>query len=94
VAEHFVAVIGGDSCARAKPDPIMLHAAAERAGFDPTRGRAFMIGDTDGDIELAKSFGAIAVWCAWGYVEAARLVPDHVARRPEELPEIVRSVSG
>jgi phosphoglycolate phosphatase-like HAD superfamily hydrolase len=51
-----------------------------------------MIGDTDGDIELARGFGATAVWCAWGYVAAPGLRPDHVARRPEELVDIVRAV--
>jgi phosphoglycolate phosphatase len=90
IARHFVAVVGGDSCPRAKPDPVMLQAAAERAGFDPARGRAFMIGDTDGDIELGRRFGATSVWCAWGYVTRPELSPDHVARSPAALPEIVR----
>jgi phosphoglycolate phosphatase len=94
IAGNFAAIIGGDSCARAKPDPIMLECAAERVGFGPARGRAFMIGDTDGDIELARGFGATSVWCAWGYVAAAGLRPDHVARSPVELPEIVRAASA
>ncbi|MFI5309126.1 MAG: HAD family hydrolase [Polyangiales bacterium] len=94
VAHHFTTVIGGDTCPKAKPDPIMLRTAAERAGFDSTRGRAFMIGDTDGDIELARAFGATAVWCAWGYVDAPKLRPDQEARQPRELPEIVRAAAG
>jgi phosphoglycolate phosphatase len=91
IAKHFAAVVGGDTCVRAKPDPVMLQMAAERAAFDPARGRAFMIGDTDGDIELARRSGATSVWCAWGYVDAPGLTPDHVARSPEDLPEIVRA---
>jgi phosphoglycolate phosphatase len=91
IAEHFVAVVGGDSCPRCKPDPIMLRTAAERAGFDAVHRPAFMIGDTDGDIELARGFGATAVWCAWGYVAAPGRRPDHVARRPGELAELVRA---
>jgi phosphoglycolate phosphatase len=94
IADHFVAIVGGDTCPRCKPDPIMLRTAAERAGFDAARGAVFMIGDTDGDIELAHGFGATAVWCAWGYVAAPGLRPDHVARRPEELVEIVRAARG
>jgi len=90
VARHFTAVIGGDSCPKTKPDPIVLHAAAERCGFSPAWSRAFMIGDTDGDIQLARAFGATAVWCAWGYVTAPTLNPDHEARRPSDLVEIVR----
>jgi phosphoglycolate phosphatase-like HAD superfamily hydrolase len=87
-------VVGGDSCPKAKPDPIMLRAAAERCGFDQARGRAFMIGDTDGDIELARGFGATAVWCAWGYLAAPKLRPDREARRPQELPELVRAAAN
>jgi phosphoglycolate phosphatase len=91
ISKHFAAVIGGDTCERAKPDPVMLQRAAERTAFDPAGGRAYMIGDTDGDIELARRFGATSVWCAWGYVDAPGLPPDHVARSPDELPQIVRA---
>ena len=90
VGALFRAVIGGDSCVRAKPDKIMLEAAAERCGFDRTRGTAFMIGDTDADIRLGRAYGAHSVWCAWGYVAAPAEVPDRVAREPAELPELVR----
>jgi phosphoglycolate phosphatase len=92
VGSLFATVIGGDTCARAKPDPVMLGAAAESCGFDPTRGNAFMIGDTDGDIELARAFGATSIWCAWGYVDRPTLAPDRQARAPRELPALVGSV--
>ena len=89
VGNLFATVVGGDSCARAKPDPIMLETAALRCGFDPATERAFMIGDTDGDIELARAFGAVSIWCAWGYVAAPKLRPDQQARHPRELPRLV-----
>jgi phosphoglycolate phosphatase len=89
VSASFSAVIGGDTCPRAKPDPIMLQAAAERCGYDPQRGRAFMIGDTDADIELARAFGAVSVWCAWGYLDAPSARPDREARFPSELVGLV-----
>ena len=92
VGSLFRAVIGGDSCAQCKPDPVMLRAAAEVCGFAPEHGRAFMIGDTAGDLRLARAFGATGVWCAWGYVAALGAsdpVPDAVARAPAELPVIV-----
>jgi phosphoglycolate phosphatase len=85
----FGAVIGGDSCAQAKPSPLMLEAAAQHCGFERTRGTAFMIGDTNADLELARAFGATSIWCAWGYVDAPSVTPDHRAQRPQELPRIV-----
>lgn len=90
VGSLFRAVVGGDSCVRAKPDKIMLETAAERCGFDRARGSAFMIGDTDADIRLGRAYGAHSVWCAWGYVAAPAEVPDRVARDPAELPNLVR----
>ena len=92
VGPLFSTVIGGDTCARAKPHPMMLGAAAERCGFDAARGQAFMIGDTAADIELAHAFGATAVWCAWGYsseLDAAARAPHFIARTPQELVSIV-----
>jgi phosphoglycolate phosphatase len=90
----FSTVIGGDSCAQGKPHPVMLETAAARCGFTRARGsRAFMIGDTNADIQLARAYGAIAIWCAWGYVNAPSDAPDAQARRPDELVAFVQSRS-
>ena len=89
VGELFAAVIGGDSCPDIKPNPIMLAAATERSGFDPTQGRVFMIGDTAGDIQMGRAFGATTVWCAWGYSETPGEKADFEVKRPEELMGIV-----
>jgi phosphoglycolate phosphatase len=92
VGQLFSAVVGGDTCEQAKPHPMMLSAAVERCGFDMARGRAFMIGDTAADMQLARAFGATGVWCAWGYVsalDASAPAPDFSARAPHELLEIV-----
>jgi hypothetical protein len=43
-------------------------------------------------MQLARAFGAISVWCAWGYVsalDAAAPKPDFTARTPDELVQIV-----
>jgi phosphoglycolate phosphatase len=89
VGELFSSVVGGDSCTHAKPHPIMLETAALRSGFDRPRGTAFMIGDTNADIQLARAYGAHAIWCAWGYVNAPSEAPDAQARHPQELVSIV-----
>ena len=94
VLELFSSVVGGDSCEQCKPHPIMLETAAERCGFERTRGgRAFMIGDTNADIQLARAYGAVAIWCAWGYVSAPSDAPDAQARHPSELAALVRARS-
>ncbi len=92
VVPWFAAVIGGDTCAAGKPDPRMLDAAAERAGFDPAAGPCFMVGDTPGDIRLGEAYGATTVWCAWGYADApGERAPDLVAHKPADLPELLRA---
>jgi phosphoglycolate phosphatase len=94
VGALFATVVGGDTCEHAKPHPVMLRTAAERTGFEPARGRAFMIGDTAGDLELARVFGATSVFCTWGYAGEAgrgRETPDLVAHAPHELPALLAS---
>jgi phosphoglycolate phosphatase len=94
VGALFSTVIGGDSCRESKPHPVMLEAAAERCGFDRQRGQALMIGDTAGDIQLARAFGAKAIWCGWGYTSAPSEAPDAEAKSPADLPALVRRVLG
>lgn len=93
IADRFAAVVGGDTCVAGKPDPVMLAAAEEFSGYIPSaRGRCFMIGDTPGDIQLGRAFGAATIWCAWGYRDSpAPETPDLVADQPRSLPELVRS---
>lgn len=93
VSKLFNTVIGGDTCPKTKPDPMVMGAAARRCGFDRSGGRAVMIGDTPADIAMGRAFGAATIWCAWGYVdrlEGER--SDLTADRPEQLPERVRSI--
>lgn len=65
--EDFITdVMGGDSCSECKPSALPLKIAAERH-HKTSEDDCFMIGDSLGDIQAAKAFGAKAVWCAWGY---------------------------
>jgi len=91
VGALFGTVVGGDSCAQAKPHPMMLSAACERLGFDPRAGRVFMIGDTAADMQLARSFGATGIWVAWGYVASLEPPPELQARTPSELPALIET---
>jgi len=95
VDRHFAAVVGGDTCAMGKPDPIMLRTAEQHAGFDPAAGRLVMVGDSAGDIRMARAHGARVVWCAWGYADApGPLAPDGVAEGPGMLPAVVAGLLG
>lgn len=91
VAHLFGAIIGGDTCADSKPNPIMLEEAAHRTGHPRGENNVFMIGDTTADIRMGKAYGAVTVWCAWGYATASDEPAAHIARTPEELPAIVQS---
>jgi phosphoglycolate phosphatase len=88
ISKFFSAVIGGDTCPKGKPDPMVLEAAARRCGFDKKPARTIMIGDTAADLTMGRAFGATTIWCAWGYASEPGAPADHVAKRPDELPRL------
>ncbi|MFZ5876742.1 MAG: HAD family hydrolase [Nitrospirota bacterium] len=94
VGKHFSAIIGGDTCAKGKPDPVVLSEAAARCGFVTGRGRVVMIGDTAADMQLGHAFGAATIWCAWGYVDQIGGTPDFVANHPDQLSDLVDKALG
>jgi phosphoglycolate phosphatase len=90
VNAFFATVIGGDTCATSKPDPLVLFEAGRHCGFDAARDRAVMIGDTAADVALGRAFGAATIWCAWGYIDRPGQEPDFVADHPSALPDLVQ----
>ncbi|MBI3802621.1 MAG: HAD-IA family hydrolase [Nitrospirae bacterium] len=92
IDQFFADIIGGDTCAATKPDPLLLEEAAWRCGFDPEKGCAVMIGDTAGDIQMGRAFGAKTIWCAWGYVSEPGERPDLIAPDPAVLPALVQMI--
>lgn len=91
VADHFAAIIGGDTLPVAKPHPDTLAEAIRRAGPAITATPpALMIGDSAGDIRCARAFGVPVIWCAWGYADTpGPLAPDATAKHPAELVALV-----
>jgi phosphoglycolate phosphatase len=89
VGELFHTVVGGDSCAHAKPHPIMLRTAAERCDLPLDGKGSVMIGDTLGDVQLGRAFGARTIWCAWGYVETLSETADATADSPSDLLKLL-----
>lgn len=90
VAQHFSAIIGGDTCPESKPSPIVLAEASRRVG---RTGAAVMIGDSRLDVLCGRSFGAATIWCAWGYAASpGDEAPEFTACAPAELPGLVRGM--
>lgn len=56
IADYFDIVIGTDLARRGKPFPDLCLLACERLGVPPER--VVVIGDTDGDMEMARAAGA------------------------------------
>jgi phosphoglycolate phosphatase len=83
-------VIGGDSCARRKPDPQPLLYACETLGIAPTR--ALMVGDSINDVLAARGAKMTVICVTYGYNEGQdpRTLPcdgwiDSLAELPERL---------
>ena len=58
-------LIGGDTLAARKPDPLPLLHAARELGFEP--GQAVYVGDDERDIVAARAAGMPSVVALWGY---------------------------
>ena len=58
-------VLGGDSVARSKPDPLPLTTAMDRLGV--TAAATVYVGDHRNDLLCANRAGAIAACARWGY---------------------------
>ncbi len=69
LANRTRVVIGGDTLARRKPDPLPLQVAAERLRVDP--GRCLYLGDDERDIVAGRAAGMRTLVAAWGYIDAA-----------------------
>jgi phosphoglycolate phosphatase len=83
-------VMGGDSCAEMKPSSLPLKIVSERHGFCSSSDKAYMIGDSAGDIKSGKGFGAVTVWCSWGYHSIPDSdSPQFTVNLPHELFTIV-----
>ncbi|MBY6187815.1 phosphoglycolate phosphatase [Marinobacter hydrocarbonoclasticus] len=65
LAAHFELMLGGDSLARRKPDPMPLeHVLAQ---FGLAAEQMVMVGDSRNDIEAAKAAGCTSIGLTYGY---------------------------
>ena len=76
---RFAAIVGGDTTARSKPDPMPVHAAVTAAGG----GRAAFVGDSISDTGAARAAGLPCVALTFGFHDrppqelGADLLIDH-----------------
>lgn len=65
LAAFFLDVIGGDSVARKKPDPLPLLEACARLQRSPAE--VLMLGDSSNDVQAARAAGCPVVLVGYGY---------------------------
>ncbi len=89
LATRAAVVIGGDTLARRKPDPLPLVSAAERIGV--ACADCVYVGDDERDIVAGRAAGMKTLAAAWGYIEPgvdlADWRADGIVATPGELLE-------
>lgn len=92
IGARFESLIGADTLAVRKPDPLALIEAAGRAGGEARR--ALMIGDTRTDRETARRAGARCVLCRFGYSDEPidGLSPEAAIEALAELPGVAAAL--
>ena len=94
VTDYFFRVIGGDTLAVKKPDPLGIELLLQESALTPDR--ALMIGDSDVDVQTARNAGIKACGVLWGLKpESLEVVkPDFTAADAGELlAQISRSAT-
>ena len=87
VLEHFKHISGGES---GRDKSCRLRGLMEKMQTAPQQ--TVMIGDAVSDILMARKTGARTIAVSWGFQSEKRLKqadPDALARKPEDLPEIL-----
>jgi phosphoglycolate phosphatase len=90
--DRFVAVCGGDTFGKTKPDPHSLLRTIARAGGAPER--TVMVGDSAADVGAARGALVPIVGVTFGYTDVpiAELSPDRVIGHMSELAPAVNTL--
>lgn len=86
LTDPFSLVVGGDTCPEKKPSPEPLLLALEGMGAPPTEG--VMVGDSETDLNAARSAGCKAIIVTWGLRPREQLLglgADEVADTVQQL---------
>lgn len=94
LSEWIDVLIGGDSCARRKPDPQPLQVACEAMQVKPAE--ALMVGDSVNDVLAARAAGVAVVCVPYGYNEGndpRALACDALIETLAELPALLTAAT-
>jgi 2-phosphoglycolate phosphatase len=90
--EYFKVVVGGDSCAAKKPDPLPMRYALANLGGSPER--ALLVGDSHVDSMCARAAGVRLLWYTGGYGLARSADTDSSVRFFDRYSDIARRFSN
>ncbi len=86
IDHYFSLVVGGDSLALRKPDPLpLLHSMQV---FNTTQLQTLMVGDSKNDIEAARRAGIDCIVVSYGYNHGENIYdsdPQQVVDRLDQL---------
>ena len=95
LASRAAVIIGGDTCAKAKPFPDPLLAAAARLGVKPAD--SLYVGDDERDVQAARAAGMPVVIAGYGYLgdgpPPALWKADAIVNSPAELSQWIREAA-
>ena len=86
----FVKVLGGNSKRPKKPDTAILDEIF--AALPDEENRAFMIGDSNVDIQTGKNAGIETIGCVWGFRGRQELEDagaDHIANTADDIAKFI-----
>jgi phosphoglycolate phosphatase len=94
IADLFGSVVGADTLPVRKPDAAPFREAVERAGGSVAR--SFLVGDTETDRRTARAAGVPCALVTFGPEgeEIARLAPEALLHRYEDLDALVERLLG
>lgn len=92
VLDRFGAVLGADTLAVRKPDPLHFTETARRIGADPAR--SVLLGDTRTDRDTARAAGVPIVLTRFGFAAEAlhELEADAVIGHFDEAPDLLEGL--
>lgn len=87
VDKLFDTIIGADKVKNSKPNPEMLHKVLDSYSYNKSNDSAWMIGDSQKDMQSAKNADINALFASWGF--SPNDTHDIVLKNPNEIVDIV-----
>ena len=88
IENYFEHIVGANLVQSPKPAPDMLELIFKRYEFDSKKDRAWMVGDSSKDMDVAKNVAIPSIFATWGFSKEGS--GDYIASHPSQILEIVR----